>query len=127
MSVLSLSDLAFLNLGPFDLRIEAGECVALTGPSGIGKSLLLRAIADLIPHQGEAWLDEQACSRTSPELWRQQVALLPAESQWWSERIGDHFKAYDETCFSELGGADAHPLNNVPLPIPLHLNRNPTH
>ena len=35
--------------GPFDLSVAAGECVAVAGPSGSGKSLLLRMIADLEP------------------------------------------------------------------------------
>ena len=34
-------------LGPLDLRFEAGVCTALVGPSGSGKSTLLRAIAGL--------------------------------------------------------------------------------
>ena len=32
-----------------DLRIEAGEFVALAGPNGSGKSSLLRCIAGLLP------------------------------------------------------------------------------
>jgi alpha-D-ribose 1-methylphosphonate 5-triphosphate synthase subunit PhnL len=31
-------------LGGFDLAVTAGECVALNGPSGVGKSTLLRAL-----------------------------------------------------------------------------------
>jgi len=34
------------------LALAAGECVAVKGPSGAGKTLLLRAIADLDPNQG---------------------------------------------------------------------------
>ena len=41
-------------LGPLDLRLEAGERVALLGPSGVGKSTLLRLIAaELTPQGGQ--------------------------------------------------------------------------
>ena len=39
--------------GPFDLTLGAGACAAITGPSGSGKSLFLRMIADLDPNQGQ--------------------------------------------------------------------------
>ena len=44
-------------VGPVSFDVAAGECLCLSGPSGAGKSLLLRAIADLDPHEGAAWLD----------------------------------------------------------------------
>ena len=78
-------------LGPVNLSLNAGECLCVTGPSGSGKSLLLRAIADLDPHQGEVLLDGVAASDIAPEQWRRQVALLPPESSWWLPRAGDHF------------------------------------
>ncbi len=41
-------------LGPLDLRLGAGERLALTGPNGAGKSTLLRCIAGtLAPSSGE--------------------------------------------------------------------------
>lgn len=73
-----------------DLEINAGELVFLSGPSGSGKSLLLRAIADLDPHEGEVWLGAEARSGMAPPLWRRRVGLLPAESFWWSETVGAH-------------------------------------
>ncbi len=35
-----------------NLEIEAGECVAIMGESGVGKSTLLNIVAGLEPHQG---------------------------------------------------------------------------
>jgi len=78
-------------VGPIDLGVDAGECVCIQGASGSGKTLLLRAVADLDPHHAEVWVGAQACSRVPAPLWRRSVALVVAESQWWSERVADHF------------------------------------
>jgi putative ABC transport system ATP-binding protein len=91
MATLRLQGLKTLNLAPLDLTLAAGELVFVSGPSGSGKSLLLRALADLDPHEGEAWLDGTACSSLPAPDWRRRVALLPAESFWWFDQVGDHF------------------------------------
>ncbi|MFJ4770333.1 ABC transporter transmembrane domain-containing protein [Streptomyces uncialis] len=41
-------------VGPLDLDAVPGEWIALTGPTGCGKSTLLRALARLVPYEGEA-------------------------------------------------------------------------
>ncbi|MBK1649158.1 ABC transporter ATP-binding protein [Rhabdochromatium marinum] len=80
-------------LAAVDLDIDAGELLLLSGPSGAGKSVLLRAIADLDPHQGQVWLGERAASAMAPAEWRRRVGLLMAESGWWGATVGDHFPA----------------------------------
>jgi len=65
--------------------------------------MLLRAVADLIPHVGDAQLDDLKCSEMKPSQWRRQVGYLPAESHWWSERLGDHFPETPEAGFKHLG------------------------
>ncbi len=79
--------------GPFDLDLPPGTCLAITGPSGSGKSLLLRMVADLDPHEGDAWLDGVDRSTLSGPDWRRQVAYAPAEPGWWLNRVGEHFPA----------------------------------
>jgi len=79
--------------GPFDLSVEAGACAAVTGPSGSGKSLFLRMIADLDEHQGEAFLDGAAQSRTPPAAWRRRVVYVAADAGWWAEGVAAHFAA----------------------------------
>jgi len=78
-------------------------CVTLAGPSGCGKSLLLRAIADLDPHQGEAFLDEEPQSETPAPSWRSRVGLLPAESHWWAIKVGDHIPSIQSETLEILG------------------------
>ncbi len=89
--------------GPYSLHIAAGECVSLRGPSGSGKSLLLRAIADLDPHDGQVLLDDTPSTRIAAPQWRKQVALLPVESQWWFDEVGAHFPEGNCAWFEPLG------------------------
>ncbi|MDO5626200.1 MAG: ATP-binding cassette domain-containing protein [Pseudomonadota bacterium] len=89
--MLELRALHRLHLGPIDLRIGAGECVSVMGASGAGKSVLLRMVADLDPHAGDALLDGRACSAMPAPEWRRQVTYVPAESGWWAETVAEHF------------------------------------
>ena len=77
--------------GPFDLAVAPGECVAVTGSSGSGKSLLLRLIVDLDPGEGEAYLDGAPRSGFAAPEWRRRVAYAAAEPGWWEERVAAHF------------------------------------
>ena len=80
-----------LHVGPIDLRLERGACASITGRSGSGKSILLRMIADLDPHDGDAFLDGKACSGMPAPAWRRMVTYVAAESGWWAEQVADHF------------------------------------
>jgi len=88
-------------VGPLSLTVQ-DECVCLSGPSGAGKTLLLRAIADLDPHRGRVFLDEVECNDFNASDWRRQVGLLPAESQWWRDRVGEHFVEPDQDLLTRL-------------------------
>ena len=90
-------------VGPLDLALVPGECVAISGASGSGKTLMLRAIADLDPHGGEVLLDGQSADGFKAHEWRYRVGLLPAESQWWAETVGEHFPAVDAAALTALG------------------------
>jgi ABC-type iron transport system FetAB ATPase subunit len=92
-------------LNPIDLKIAAGECVALHGPSGTGKTLLLRAIADLDPNDGEVWLDGEARNAMAATTWRYRVGYLPAESHWWFDQVEPHAKDWDRELLGQLGFA----------------------
>jgi ABC-type multidrug transport system ATPase subunit len=91
--MLEIRSLRRLHVGPIDLRIDAGSCVSIAGRSGSGKSVLLRMIADLDPHDGDALLDGEACSKMPAPAWRRMVTYVAAESGWWDEHVADHFAA----------------------------------
>lgn len=83
-------------LGPVSLTVEAGECVAVTGASGAGKSLLLRAIADLDPCEGHVTLGGRNWRSIRGPAWRRRVAYLPAEPGWWDDHVAPHFTDRDK-------------------------------
>ena len=80
-----------LHIGPIDLDLGPGTCVSISGKSGAGKSVLLRMIADLDPHQGECFLGGRARSAMSAPQWRRQVKYVAAQSGWWDKVVAAHF------------------------------------
>jgi molybdate transport system ATP-binding protein len=76
------------------LEVRAGECLALAGPSGAGKTSVLRIAAGLVRPErglveanGETWLDTERGVDVAPERRRcgyvfQEYALFPHLSAW---------------------------------------------
>jgi len=75
-------------------RSSAGQCIAVQGPSGAGKTLLLRAIADLDPNEGLMCLDGRDRSTIAGPEWRRLVGYVPAEPGWWADTVGEHFSQW---------------------------------
>ena len=103
--MLRLEDITIGELGATNLTVAAGECIGLHGASGSGKTRLLRAIADLDQHGGQAYADGAAQNEIKAHEWRRRVMLLPAESQWWQDRVGQHFDTRT-VAFDKLGFED---------------------
>ena len=81
--------------GPFDLDLEAGRCCVLSGPSGVGKSLLLRLLADLDPGVGRVSLAGVDRASLPASAWRRLVTYVAAESGWWEDDVAAHFADLD--------------------------------
>ena len=90
--------------GPFELNLDAGACVAITGPSGSGKSLFLRMIADLDPNRGSVWLNGRERASMAAPAWRKQATYVSAESGWWADRVIEHFAAYGRSEVAAMAG-----------------------
>ena len=103
--MLTVESLIRSGLGPISFRINRGECLALTGSSGSGKTQLLRSLADLDVCQGEVNLNGISRSDLSAPEWRRRLAYVPAESGWWTDIVGDHFPfpAQAAALLSQLG------------------------
>jgi putative ABC transport system ATP-binding protein len=89
--MLQVRDLRTNILRPASFALSVGECLAVRGPSGAGKTLLLRALADLDPNEGLVTLEGRNRSTIAGPEWRRLVGYVPAEPGWWAETVGEHF------------------------------------
>jgi putative ABC transport system ATP-binding protein len=92
--ILQIRDLRTNLLELAALSLSAGECIAVQGPSGAGKTLLLRAIADLDPNEGIVCLEGRDRSTIPGPGWRRLVGYVPAEPGWWADTVGEHFSQW---------------------------------
>lgn len=116
MATLTLTGVSVGALENIDLEIAPGEIVCLSGPSGCGKSRLLRAIADLEPHGGRVTLGDIHQSNLPAHRWRGKVMLVPAESAWWHDTVGEHFPRTVESTLEQIGldpGASKWPVSRL--------------
>jgi len=80
-------------LSELNLRIAAGQSLALVGPSGGGKSTVLRLLLQqLAPQQGELLLDGQPLGGYDRDQWLKQVALVPQESVLFDLSIAENIR-----------------------------------
>ncbi|OOZ42866.1 ABC transporter ATP-binding protein [Solemya elarraichensis gill symbiont] len=89
---------------PWSLTLASSETVTLSGPSGSGKSRLLRAIIDLDPNtSGDAWINDTQRSLTPAFEWRRMAGYLPAVSHWWEDHVSAHFPSRISIELASLG------------------------
>jgi ABC-type multidrug transport system ATPase subunit len=89
--MLVIRGLTRAGLQPFDFDLAPGECVVVRGPSGGGKTTLLRAIADLDPSTGAVSLEGMSRDAMPAPQWRRSVGYLATESGWWDDGVAAHF------------------------------------
>ncbi|ANJ67281.1 hypothetical protein A9404_07690 [Halothiobacillus diazotrophicus] len=88
---LTVQNVAGPHLPVVSFHLADGDILTVRGPSGVGKSQLLRALADLSVHTGDIALDGVAQPAMAPAEWRRRVVYVPAESGWWADHVADHF------------------------------------
>ena len=83
--------------GPFSMSINWGQCLAVTGASGSGKSVFLRMLADIDAADGAVLLGDVDRRAMSAPQWRQKVMLVPAQAGWWAPTVAEHFHDKNKT------------------------------
>jgi ATP-binding cassette subfamily B protein RaxB len=84
-------------LDNINLRIEAEESVAIVGPSGGGKSTLLKLLSGLIkPSHGEILIDGEPLSRIGLENYRTMIGVVMQDDQLFAGSIADNISFFSE-------------------------------
>ncbi len=73
-----------------DFSLSQGETIALTGPSGVGKTSVLAAIAGLVPLQtGEILICNRVLDGKTADAWRRRLAMMPQRPHFPDETLED--------------------------------------
>ena len=76
-------------------RVEAGEWVAIAGPSGGGKTTLLKLLAGLLqPAQGLITVDGEPLSRLGPDRYRTMIGVVMQDDQLFAGSIADNISFF---------------------------------
>lgn len=76
--------------------VRAGECVAITGPSGVGKSTLIKLLLGLMkPTTGQVLADGFDIEKFGVDDYRKQVAAVLQDDQLFTGSIADNISFFE--------------------------------
>ena len=77
----------------FGMEIKTGECVAITGASGCGKTTISKLLLGLYPIQnGSICIDGKSVSDMTRKEWRQKIAYVPQEPYLFGISIRENIR-----------------------------------
>ncbi|MFE9258735.1 thiol reductant ABC exporter subunit CydD [Streptomyces sp. NPDC006879] len=80
-------------LAPLSLTLHAGEVLAVTGPSGVGKSTLLNVLLGFLPPtSGRVLFGATDLDSIPAEAWRQRIAWVPQQPHLFSGTIAENVR-----------------------------------
>jgi len=83
-------------LDGINLDIQSGEFVAITGPSGGGKTTLLKLILGLYePTEGEILIDGHPLTDANKMAWRKSIGVVMQDDQLLSGTLADNISFFD--------------------------------
>ena len=123
ISELSFADVSFMHqtastpaLTDISFDVKRGETIAFVGPSGAGKTTLVKLLVGLyLPRDGQILYNGVSGTDVDLDKLREQIGLVTQDTQLFSGTIRENLKfvnprATDEECLDVLRKAAAHAL-----------------
>jgi ATP-binding cassette, subfamily B, bacterial CvaB/MchF/RaxB len=86
-----------LVLDGVNLIVEPGDHIAITGPSGGGKSTLMKIILGLVePESGEILIDGEPLARFGYQNYRHQIGAVAQDDNLFAGTLADNIALFDE-------------------------------
>jgi ATP-binding cassette subfamily B protein RaxB len=86
-----------LVLDGINLVVEPGDHIAITGPSGGGKSTLMKIILGLVePESGDILIDGQPLARFGNQNYRRQIGAVAQDDNLFAGTLADNIALFDE-------------------------------
>ena len=83
-------------LDDLSLTVNAGESIAIVGPTGCGKTTLLKVMATLLsPQEGEIFLDGKLINNIGSKNYRQQIGVVMQEDGLMTGTIAENIAFFD--------------------------------
>jgi ATP-binding cassette subfamily C protein CydCD len=101
------------SLGATTFTLAPGETVAVTGPSGVGKTTLLNALLGFVPAaEGRILVGGTDLAAIDPADWHRQIAWVPQHPHLFAGTVADNVRlarpdADDDAVRTALADADA--------------------
>jgi ATP-binding cassette subfamily B protein RaxB len=106
------ADTEALVLNDLSLTIQAGECVAIVGASGCGKTTLMKVMLGLLPpNQGDVRYGGRSLNQLGHPSYRRQIATVMQDDVLFAGSIGENIALFDpkpdqalaESCARQAG------------------------
>jgi ATP-binding cassette subfamily B protein RaxB len=79
-----------------DLRIQAGECIAIAGPSGCGKTTLIKLLLGLLsPTEGSVHVGEMPIHQLGLSNYRNMIGTVMQDDTLFSGSIAENISFFD--------------------------------
>jgi ATP-binding cassette, subfamily B, bacterial CvaB/MchF/RaxB len=85
-------------IADFDLDVAPGECVAIAGPSGTGKTTLLKILAGLLrPTAGTVSIDDVPLQAIGLEAYRTQIGCVLQDDRLFAGSIAENIAGFSSS------------------------------